>query len=141
MTVSHRGGLQLRTTDYAYDVLRQWIAEGGGVDAADGQRCIRLELLPASGRVLKFPHLEQQIVARAHFENGSVRDVTRLTKFSSSDEQIASVSGDGLMVGHRRGQVAVMARYLDQLVSCQFTLVQDVDGLQVARSAGEQLCR
>lgn len=130
MTVSHRGGLQLRTTDYAYSVLRQWIAEGGGVDAADGQRCVHLELLPVSGRVLKFPYLEQQIVARAHFENGSVRDVTRLTKFSSSDEQVASVSGDGLLVGHRRGQVAVMARYLDQLVSCQFTLVQDVDGFK-----------
>ena len=77
MIVPHRGGLQLRTTDYAYDVLRQWIAEGGGVDAAEGKRCVRLELLPASGRVLKIPHREQQIVARAHFENGSVRDVTR----------------------------------------------------------------
>lgn len=130
MTVAHRGGLQLRTTDFAYSVLRQWIAEGGNVDAADGQRCVRLELLPASGRVLKFSLLEQQIVARAHFENGAVRDVTRLTKFSSSDEQVASVSADGLLVGHRRGQVAVMARYLDQLVSCQFTLVQDVDGFK-----------
>jgi Protein of unknown function (DUF1553)/Protein of unknown function (DUF1549) len=130
MTVSHRGGLQLRTTDYAYDVLRQWIAEGGGVDATDGQRCISLEILPTSGRVLKFPNIEQQIVARAHFENGSVRDVTRLTKFSSSDEQVASVSSDGLMVGHRRGQAAVMARYLDQLVSCQFTFVQDIEGFK-----------
>jgi hypothetical protein len=130
MTVPHRGGLQLNTTDYAYEVLRQWIAEGGGVDAPEGRRCIRLELLPASGRVLKYPHLEQQIVARAHFDNGLVRDVTRLTKFSSSEEQIASVSGNGVMRGHRRGQVAVMARYLDQLVSCQFTLVQDMDGFK-----------
>jgi hypothetical protein len=128
MAVAHRGGLQLRTTDYAYDVLRQWIAEGSSVDAAEGTRCVRLELLPASGRVLKHPHLEQQIVARAHFDDGSVRDVTRLVRFSSSDDQIATVTGDGLLVGQRRGQVAVMARYLDQLVSCQFTLVQDVEG-------------
>ena len=128
MVVSHRGGLQLRTTDYAYDVLRQWIAEGCGVDGADGKRCVRLELLPTSGRVLKLPNLQQQVVARAHFENGTVRDVTRLTKFSSSDEQIASVTDGGLLTGHRRGHVAVMARYLDQLVSCQFTLVQDIDG-------------
>jgi hypothetical protein len=35
-----------------------------------------------------------------------------------------------MIVGHRRGQVAVMARYLDQLVSCQFTFVEDVDGFQ-----------
>ncbi len=130
MVAPHRGGLQLRTTDYAYEVLRQWIAEGCGVDAAEGQRCLRLELLPASGRVLKFPRPQQQIVARAHFENGVVRDVTRLTKFSSSDEQIASVTAGGLLTGHRRGQVAVMARYLDRLVSCQFTLVQDIEGFR-----------
>lgn len=132
MVAPHGGGLQLKTTDYAYDVLRRWIAEGCGVDAAEGKRCVRLELLPASGRVLKYPHLRQQIVARAHFENGEVRDVTRLTKFSSSDEQIASVSGGGELVGHRRGQVAVMARYLDQLVSCQFTLVENVESFHWA---------
>jgi hypothetical protein len=89
-----------------------------------------LELLPASGRVLKHPHFEQQIVARAHFDDGSVRDVTRLTKFTSTDEHVASVSDGGMLVGHRRGQAAVMARYLDQLVSCQFTFVEDIDGFR-----------
>ena len=128
MTAAHRGGLQLRTDDYAYDVLRQWIAEGGGADAAEGKRCVRLELLPSSGRVLTDPHWGQQIVALAHFESGVVRDVTRLTKFSSSDEHIATVSGEGLLAGHGRGQVAVMARYLDQLVSCQFTLTKRIEG-------------
>jgi hypothetical protein len=130
MAASHRGGLQLKTTDYAYEVLRQWIAEGCGVDAADGKRCVQLELLPASGRVLKYPHLRQQIVARAHFDDGSVRDVTRLTRFSSSDDQIATVSEVGELIGHKRGQVAVMARYLDKLVSCQFTLVENVEGFE-----------
>lgn len=128
--VPHAGGLQLRTTDFAYDVLRQWIAEGCRVDEATGKRCVSLELLPASGRVLKLPHSEQQIVARAHFEDGTIRDVTRLTKFSSSDEHIASLADGGLMTGHRRGQVAVMARYLDHLVSCQFTIVEDIEGFQ-----------
>jgi hypothetical protein len=130
MVVQHTGGLKLRTTDYAYDVLRQWIAEGCRVDSVAGTKCVRLELLPASGRVLKQPHFEQQIVARAHFDDGTVRDVTRLTKFSSTDEHIASLAEEGLVVGHRRGQVAVMARYLDQLVSCQFTLVEDVAGFR-----------
>jgi hypothetical protein len=128
MTVSHRGGLQLKLTDYAYAVLRQWIAEGGSVDAAGGKRCVRLELLPTSGRILTDPHWQQQLVAVAHFEDGAERDVTRLTKFSSSDDQVASISGDGMLTGHRRGQVAVMARYLDQLVSCQFTLAKDIEG-------------
>lgn len=128
MVAPHRGGLQLKTTDYAYDVLRQWIGEGCQVDQAEGRRCVRLELLPESGRVLKRPPARQQIAARAHFDDGKVRDVTRLTKFTSSDEQVAEVTPGGLLIGRRRGQVAVMARYLDQLVSCQFTIVEDVPG-------------
>lgn len=130
MVAPHRGGLQLKTTDYAYEVLKQWIAEGCQVDAAEGRRCVRLELLPTTGRVLKQPHARQQVVARAHFDDGTVRDVTRLTKFSSSDDQIAEVTPEGLLTGRRRGQVAVMARYLDQLVSCQFTIVEDVPGFE-----------
>jgi hypothetical protein len=120
----------LRTTDYPYEVLRQWIAEGCRVDEPGGTRCVQLELLPASGRVLKLPHSKQQLVARAHFDDGTVRDVTRLTKFNSSDEHVATLSSDGLMIGHHRGQVAVMARYLDQVVSCQFTIVEDINGFQ-----------
>ncbi|MCA9231454.1 MAG: DUF1553 domain-containing protein [Planctomycetales bacterium] len=130
MTVEHGGGLKLNKNDYSYEVLRQWIAEGISVDSVEGKRCVELELLPASGRVLKHPHLKQQIVALAHFEDGTVRDVTRLTKFSSSDEEVATISADGLLRGQSRGQVAVMARYLDQLVSCQLTLVRDVEGFQ-----------
>jgi hypothetical protein len=125
MAVPHRGGLKLRTTDYAYEILRQWIGEGCRIDGAEGSRCTALELLPASGTTLTHPYWRQQIVARARFDNGAVRDVTRLTKFSTSDDQIAAVSEDGVVTGHRRGQVAVMARYLDQLVSSQFTLVQN----------------
>jgi hypothetical protein len=130
MAAPHRGGLQLRTTDYAYGVLRQWIAEGCRVDAAEGNRCTSLELLPAAETTLTHPRWRQQIVARAHFENGAVRDVTRLTKFSSSDDQVATVTEDGLVVGHGRGQVAVMARYLDKLVSRSFTLVENVPGFE-----------
>jgi hypothetical protein len=130
MAVPHRGGLQLRTNDYAYEVLRQWIAEGCRIDAGEGNRCTALELLPSAETTLRRPRWRQQIVARAHFENGAVRDVTRLTKFSSSDEQVATVSEEGLVVGQRRGQVAVMARYLDKLVSRSFTLVENVPGFQ-----------
>lgn len=125
MAVHHRGGLQLMTTDYGYDLLRQWISEGCRVDQAEGRRCVRLELLPATGRVLKLPHGRQQIVARAHFDDGTIRDVTRLAKFSSSDDQVVEVTASGVLVGRRRGQAAVMARYLDQLVSFHVTIVED----------------
>ena len=130
MSVEHGGGLRLTKNEYAYDLLRQWIAEGTAVDAAEGKRCIELELLPGSRRVLKHPYDSQQILALAHFEDGSVRDVTRLTKFSSSDEEIATITAGGLVEGQRRGRAAIMARYLDQLQSCQLTVVRDVEGFE-----------
>jgi len=128
MTVEHGGGMRLNKKEYAYQILRQWIAEGTAVDAAEGKRCVELQLLPNSGRVLKHPNFRQQIVALAHMDDGTIRDVTRLTKFTSSDEEIATVTAAGEVEGRQRGQVAIMARYLDKLVSCQFTLVRDVEG-------------
>ena len=127
-SVPHAGGLQLRTTDYAYDVLRQWIAEGCRVDEPNGTRCVRLELLPASGRVLNFRTANSSlshspILTTAPFETSPGSPVSRRRTTTS----LSLVDG-GLMVGHRRGQVAVMARYLDQLVSCQFTIVEDIEG-------------
>jgi len=130
MTVEHGGGLKLNKQEYSYKVLRQWIAEGTVVDKAEGSICVELELLPVTGRVLKYPHFSQQIVALAHMDDGSIRDVTRLTKFSSSDEEVAEVTAAGKVIGQHRGQVAIMARYLDKLVSCQFTLVRDVEGFE-----------
>jgi len=128
MSVEHGGGLKLNKKEYAYDVLRQWITEGTAVDSAEGKLCVELELLPISGRVLQHPNFHQQIVALAHWDDGSTGDVTRLTKFSSSDEEVATVTSAGEVFGQRRGQVAIMARYLDKLVSCQFTLVRNVEG-------------
>ena len=128
MTVAHGGGMRLRSTDDTYDMLRRWIGEGCQVDPPEGRRCVELELLPAAGRVLKHPHTQQQIVARAHFEDGSISDVTHLTKFSSSDSTVATINPTGLITGNRRGQVAIMARYLDKLVACNFTFVRDVEG-------------
>ncbi len=128
MSASHGGGLKLRKTDHAYEILRQWIAEGCQSDQDAAPRCERLEVQPPPGRILKLPHAEQQIVVIAHFTDGTSRDVTRLTKFSSSDESIAAVSPAGRVSGEKRGNVAIMARYLEHLVACDFTLVQDVDG-------------
>ena len=49
----------------------------------------------------------------AHFADGSVRDVTRLTVFSSSDTAVADVDANGLVEFKQAGEVAILCRYLD----------------------------
>jgi len=123
MQAAHGGGLRLSKGEYTHALLRQWISEGSQVDEAAGKTCVKLELLPESGRVLQLSNAKQQLVALAHYDDGTQRDVTQITKFSSSNSDIATVSMEGLIAGQKRGHVAVMARYLSQLVSCNLTFV------------------
>ena len=128
MKVPHGGGVKLRPSDPAFQVLREWISEGCKIDPANAPRCVKLEVFPPSGRVFKRPAHTQQLSVLAHFSDGTVRDVTELAVYSSSDEQIASVSVDGLVAGHERGEAAVIVRYLEHIQSCFLTFVRDVEG-------------
>ena len=128
MTIPHGGGLRLMKNNHSYRVLRNWIKEGCKVDPEDSPECVKLELLPHSGRLLKRPHDAQQLLVLAHFSDGSIRDVTKLTRFDSSDEAVATVSANGLVAGIDRGNVAITARFLVHLESCQLIFVKDVEG-------------
>ena len=50
-------------------------------------QCVKIEVYPPTGRVLKRPAHTQQLCVLAHFSDGSVRDVTELACYSSSDGQ------------------------------------------------------
>ena len=128
MRVPHGGGMKLRVGDPAFQALREWVAEGCRLDPADTPRCVKLEVYPPSGRVLKRPAHTQQLAVLAHFSDGTIRDVTELAVYSSSDEQVTSVTIDGLVVGHERGEAAVLVRYLEHIQSCFLTFVRDVEG-------------
>ena len=128
MEVPHGGGKKLGKNDAAYDVLRTWIAEGCRLDPADAPKCVRVEVYPPSGRVLKRPAHTQQLSVRAYFSDGTVRDVTPLAVYTSSDEQVASVTKGGMAVGNDRGEIAVVVRYLEFIETTFITFVRDIDG-------------
>jgi hypothetical protein len=128
MKVPHGGGLKLRKNDPAYQEIHDWIAEGCNLDPADQPRCVKLELYPPSGRVLKRPAHTQQLSVRAHYSDGSLRDVTELAVFSSSDEAVASVTEGGLVIGKDRGEAAVIVRYKEFIESSFLTFVRDIEG-------------
>jgi len=128
MKVSHGGGVQLRTVDPAYEVMRRWITEGCRLDSDGQPRCVRLEIYPPSGRQLKRPAHTQQLCVLAHFDDGSIRDVTELAVYTCSDEVVAEVSASGFVEGKTRGEAAVIVRYLEFIESSFITFVEDVEG-------------
>ncbi len=128
MKVPHGGGQKLKKGDPAHTALRQWIAEGCRADAADAPRCVKIEVYPPSGRLLKRPAHTQQLCVLAHFSNGTIRDVTDLACYSSSDSMVADVSAGGLVASQDRGEAAIIVRYLEHVESCFLTFVKDIPG-------------
>ncbi len=128
MKVPHGGGLKLKKSDASYAVLHQWIAEGCRSDPAEAPRCVKIEVYPPTGRLLKRPAHTQQLCVLAHFADGTIRDVTDLASCSTSDSMVADVTAGGLVTGHDRGEAAVIVRYLEHIESCFFTFVKDIPG-------------
>jgi hypothetical protein len=69
-----------------------------------------------------------QLAVRAQFADGTERDVTPLTVFSSSEPAVATVSPAGLVEFRRGGEVAVLCRYLDQMRSVRLTCLEPPAG-------------
>lgn len=130
MQVPHGGGQKLKKGDPAYVALRDWIAEGCKPDAATQPKCVKIEVYPPTGRVLKRPAHTQQIAVVAHFADGTTRDVTELACYDSSDIQVAEVNAQGFVTGHDRGEAAVVIRYYEHVATCFLTFVKDIPGYE-----------
>src|SRR2546430_11812996 len=73
-----------------------------------------LEFLTAAARLT--PGAEQQLVVRAKYADGQVRDVTRWVKFSSSDEGVATVDDSGYVKMTGFGEAAVTLYYQSKVL-------------------------
>jgi len=122
--VSHEGGPQLRSVNAVpQQIVRAWLAEGLRNDPADLPALQKIEVLPRN-RVQKAPPRWQQLAVVAHFDDGSVRDVTRLTAFSSSDDATAAVDANGLVELKQTGEAAILCRYLDNIECARLTYLK-----------------
>jgi hypothetical protein len=135
--IPHEGGLRLKRGTKTYEFLRDWIAEGA-VDDASCPAAVKLELLPGA-RVLNAPAKTQQVVARVHYADGSVRDMTPTCYYSTSSPEIADVDGEGHVVFKNRGEVAVIAHYLDLVANVRLTHLVEVPGFRLAEVPQQNL--
>jgi len=127
MEVAHGGGKRLQHGAPTYNVLRSWIAEGMQIEPEGAPTLLSIEVLPKK-RILRNEAQRQQLLVLGHFSDGSIRDVTPLTAFDSSDEAIASVSASAVVRKEGRGEVTVLARYLDRMATAQISFLTDRSG-------------
>ncbi len=121
--VPHEGGQRFQPTSLAAHTFRRWLSEGLRDDEPSLSALKRIEIVPGN-RVLHEPARWQQLAVLAHFADGGVRDVTRLTVFSSSDNAVADVNANGLVEFNSSGEAAILCRYLDELQAVRLTYLE-----------------
>ena len=122
--IPHEGGPRLVSLNpVPAHTIRAWLTEGLRDDPANLPALLKIEVLPGA-RVLRAPARRQQLAVLATFADGKVRDVTRLTVFSSSEESLAWVNVNGLVEFRQSGDVAILCRYLDQLLAVRLTFLE-----------------
>ncbi|OWK40773.1 DUF1549 and DUF1553 domain-containing protein [Fimbriiglobus ruber] len=121
--VPHEGGARFGGSSYPSEAISTWLAEGLQDDSTSLPAVKSLDVAPGA-RVLLAPAKWQQLSVTATYADGAKRDVTRLTNFSCSDPAIADVNLNGLVEFKRPGEVAVLVRYLEEMVSVRLTYLE-----------------
>lgn len=119
---AHRGGKRFDADSDSYALMRQWIAAGAKSDQSKAVALKRIEVLP-DAVIQARPGLQQQLVVRAHFADGSSRDVTDQAIYELSHEGVVEVAANGLVTGKREGETAVFVRFLGQMGLSRFLVV------------------
>lgn len=127
--VAHEGGSRFPASSVPAQALTSWFNEGLQDDQPSVPEVKKVEVTPG-GRTLNDPSRWQQLAVTATFSNGETRDVTRLTVFSSSDPAIASVTPGGLVEFNQSGEVAILCRYLMELVPVRLMYLEPKPGFK-----------
>jgi len=118
-SVPHTGGKRFDMESPMNKTLIEWIQNGVPTDPKEQATCVDLVLYPHQA-VLDGEGETQQLLALATYSDGTVRDVTSLASFFSSNDSSAAIDEAGLVTAGNRGEAFVMARFDVFTVGSQF---------------------
>lgn len=121
-TVPHTGGTRMTADSEYYQTLLRWLRSGAPNDPGEVPTVVSLELYPRNG-VIDGEDETQRLTVRAKYSDGTDRDVTSLAYFSSNNDNSASVSQEGVITGHQRGEAFIMARFDTHTVGSHFIVL------------------
>lgn len=110
----HGGGKRLTKGSPHYNVILRWIAQGTPYGKDTDPVVQRIEVFPKD-RLMQLES-KQQLSVVAHFSDGSIEDVTRMTQFETNDKDLAIVDETGLVeTKNVAGSLSIMVRYQSQV--------------------------
>ncbi|HEX4611972.1 MAG TPA: DUF1549 and DUF1553 domain-containing protein [Urbifossiella sp.] len=118
-TIPHAGGSRFEAGSDSHALLLQWVTAGAPAPSPTEPELVRLEVFPRAA-LLK-PRDTARVVVRAVYANGTVEDVTRWAKFTSSEEQVATVSEDGQIAVAGYGEAAVSVLFGTKVAALTIT--------------------
>ena len=108
--MEHKGKERIRKDSWEHQLLLQWIASGAKDDSVKTGEFGQLEVLPRE-IIFQAPGQKVQLKVIAHWKDGTVEDVTQITRFRTNDESVAAVSDTGLVECKTPGDTHVVAFY------------------------------
>lgn len=107
----HGGGKKLVPDSHDYQMVVRWISDGALPIAKSIPSVVSIRMIPANG-IFK-PGQSRQVAVLADYSDGSVRDVTRQSEYSTNLDVIATVDSTGMVkAGALSGEAAIMARHM-----------------------------
>lgn len=109
--VPHTGGKLMKPGDAFYQTLVGWIRDGAKYDEGEIAQPTGIEVSPAQV-VMTGPDVRIPFTVRATYSDGTDRDVTTLSTFSSSNDNSVPVMARGGMASSlNRGEGFILARF------------------------------
>jgi len=106
----HGGGKRLEKDSEEYRLIRRWIIAGMPWGRPSDPVVVRVSVFPEK-RILA-QQSSQQLVALAHYSDGTVEDVTFRAQYESNDTEVAGVDESGMVRTYSAaGDAAIMVRY------------------------------
>ena len=121
LTIPHGGGKRFNVDSEEYRILANWIAAGAPPPGGNDPVIEGIAVAP-SAVLVESPGEPVQLSVKARYSDGSEKDVTRWSKFSSSNETIASVDQQGLVNNSGHGEVAISVWYSSKVSFSRVTV-------------------
>lgn len=104
-TIPHGGGQRFAPGSLEYRIVSEWIAEGAPGPTERDPVVTSLTILPR--QIVLDSQSSQQLMLQAEYSDGTVRDVTRWAKFTSTETSVATVDEGGRVTVAGHGETAV----------------------------------
>ncbi len=114
--IPHEGGRRIEAGSATHTTIQRWIRDGAPFALTNEPTLATVEVFPSERTAPS--DSSHRLLVRARYSDGSIRDVTRLAAFESSDRELAAIDEHGrFTAGKHPGTAVIVARYMGQVAA------------------------